>query len=319
MKIPLDFFLRLIEKFLKEQEFDKVIKKLQKYFEAPEDDFSDVLSDLSLQDIISKYVKENKDLKKKLKAKSKKFLEEYKPDDEDEKEEKEEKEEKLSTKKRKRTMSNAKEEEKEKEKDKSSKKKRKRTMSNTKDEMKLEENDEKEEKEEKEEKSNKKRKRTMSSTKDDKEKEKSSTKKRKKNEDKNDEEEEKEIKKEKKDKKDKKKKKEEEEDIDLEKEVQFIPKPKSNSNPNRVPFKRIDDTNIKYQVPENLRDNSYAAFMKQTGDDFGKAANDKLIVTRGKGFRKEKTKFKNKTFHGGMTISTSVRSIPLEDADDSSD
>ena len=58
--------------------------------------------------------------------------------------------------------------------------------------------------------------------------------------------------------------------------------------------------------------------MKQTGDDFGKAANDKLIVTRGKGFRKEKTKFKNKTFHGGMTISTSVRSIPLED-DSSSD
>ena len=166
-------------------------------------------------------------------------------------------------------------------------------------------------------KSNKKRKRTMSSTKDDKEKEKSSAKKRKKTEDKNEEEEEKEIKKEKKEKKEKKdkkkKKKEEEEDIDLEKEVQFIPKPKSNSNPNRVPFKRIDDTNIKYQVPENLRDNSYAAFMKQTGDDFGKAANDKLIVTRGKGFRKEKTKFKNKTFHGGMTISTTVRSIPLED------
>ena len=324
MKIPLDFFLRLIEKFLKEQEFDKVIKKLQKYFEAPEDDFSDVLSDLSLQDIISKYVKENKDLKKKLKAKAKKFLEEYKPDDEDDKEEKEEK---LSTKKRKRTMSNAKEEEKEKEKEKSSTKKRKRTMSSTKDEMKLEENEENEEKgekEEKEEKPNKKRKRTMSSTKDEKEKEKSSAKKRKKTEDKNDEEEEeKEIKKEKKEKKEKKdkkkKKKDEEEDIDLEKEVQFIPKPKSNSNPNRVPFKRIDDTNIKYQVPENLRDNSYAAFMKQTGDDFGKAANDKLIVTRGKGFRKEKTKFKNKTFHGGMTISTSVRSIPLEDADDSSD
>ena len=309
MKIPLDFFLRLIEKFLKEQEFDKVIKKLQKYFEAPEEDFSDILSDISLQEIISKYVKENKDLKKKLKVKAKKFIEEYKQDEEDEKEEKEEK---LSTKKRKRTMSN--EKEKEKEKEKSSTKKRKRTMSSTKDEMKLEEN---EEKEEREEKPNKKRKRTMSSTKDEKEKEKTS-KKRKKTEDKKEEEEEeeKEIKKEK---KDKKKKKEEDEDIDLEKEVKFIPKPKSNNNPNRVPFKRIDDTNIKYQIPENLRDNSYAAFMKQTGDDFGKAANDKLIVTRGKGFRKEKTKFKNKTFHGGMTISTSVRSIPLEDADDSSD
>ena len=118
-------------------------------------------------------------------------------------------------------------------------------------------------------------------------------------------------------KKDKKKKKEqkkdEEEDIDLEKEVKFIPKPKSDSNPNRVPFKRIDDSKLKHEVPEKYRDNSYAAYLKQTGDDFGKAANDKLIVTRGKGFRKEKTKFKNKTFHGGMTISTSVRSIPLED------
>ena len=107
-------------------------------------------------------------------------------------------------------------------------------------------------------------------------------------------------------------------DIDLEKEVKFIPKPKSDSNPDRVPFKRIDDSHTKYQVPKAFRDNSYEAFMKQTGDDFGKAANDKLIVTRGKGFRKEKTKFKNKTFHGGMSISTSVRSIPLED-DSSSD
>ena len=65
-------------------------------------------------------------------------------------------------------------------------------------------------------------------------------------------------------------------------------------------------------MPEKYRDNSYEAYLKQTGDDFGKAANDKLIVTRGKGFRKEKTKFKNKTFLGGVTISTTVRSIPLE-------
>ena len=79
------------------------------------------------------------------------------------------------------------------------------------------------------------------------------------------------------------------------------------------PFKRIDDSKLKYEVPEKYRDNSYAAYLKQTGDNFGKAANDKLIVTRGKGFRKEKTKFKNKTFHGGVTISTTVRSIPLED------
>ena len=304
MKIPLDFFLRLIEKFLSEREFDKVIKKLKKHFETPEEDFSDILSDLSLQDIISKYVKENKELKKKLKAKCKKFLEESKANEEDEKDKNEINEEKVKiiNKKRKRTMSSAKDEEKEEKPN----KKRKRTMSSTK-----EENQKEEEKEE----IKPKRKRTMSSTKEEKEKEKSS-KKRKKTEDKDDEEGEKDVKKNKK----KKKKKDEDEDenIDLEKEVQFVPKPKSNSNPNRIPFKRIDDTQTNYQVPENLRDNSYAAFMKQTGDDFGKAANDKLIVTRGKGFRKEKTKFKNKTFHGGMTISTTVRSIPLED-DSSSD
>ena len=296
MKIPLDFFLRLIEKFLNEHELENVVKKLKKHFETPEEDFSDILSDLSLQDIISKYVKENKELKKKIKSKIKKYMEENKNEDEDENEEK------LTTKKRKRTLSNANEEEI------SSKpeKKRKRTMSST--------------KEEKEEKVEKKRKRTMSNAKEEteeKKEEKKSKKKKKledndneeKPEDKMDEEEEKLKKSKNKD----KKKKEEDEDIDLEKEVKFIPKPKSDNNPNRVPFKRIDDSKLKYEVPEKYRDNSYAAYLKQTGDDFGKAANDKLIVTRGKGFRKEKTKFKNKTFHGGVTISTTVRSIPLED------
>ena len=296
MKIPLDFFLRLIEKFLNEHELENVVKKLKKHFETPEEDFSDILSDLSLQDIISKYVKENKELKKKIKSKIKKYMEENKNEDEDENEEK------LTTKKRKRTLSNANEEEI------SSKpeKKRKRTMSST--------------KEEKEEKVEKKRKRTMSNAKEEteeKKEEKKSKKKKKledsdneeKPEDKKDEEEEKPKKSKNKD----KKKKEEDEDIDLEKEVKFIPKPKSDNNPNRVPFKRIDDSKLKYEVPEKYRDNSYAAYLKQTGDDFGKAANDKLIMTRGKGFRKEKTKFKNKTFHGGMTISTSVRSIKLED------
>ena len=279
MKIPLDFFLRLIEKFLNEHELDNVVKKLKKHFETPEEDFSDILSELSLQDIISKYVKENKELKKKIKSKIKKYMEENKNEDEEEKPQKEEKEEKLIAKKRKRTLSNANEEEPELKPE----KRRKRTMSSAKEEKDI--------KEEKEEKKEKKRKRTMS------------------NVSKEDNEEKKEEKKSKK--KDKKKK--DDDDIDLEKEVKFIPKPKSDNNPNRVPFKRIDDSKLKYEVPEKYRDNSYAAYMEQTGDDFGKAANDKLIVTRGKGFRKEKTKFKNKTFHGGMTISTSVRSIKLED------
>ena len=279
MKIPLDFFLRLIEKFLNEHELDNVVKKLKKHFETPEEDFSDILSELSLQEIISKYVKENKELKKKIKSKIKKYMEENKNESEDEKPPKEEKDEKLTTKKRKRTLSNANEEEPELKHE----KKRKRTMSSTKEEKDI--------KEEKEEKKEKKRKRTLSNV----------------------SKEEHEEKKEEKKSKNKDKKKKDDDDIDLEKEVKFIPKPKSDNNPNRVPFKRIDDSKLNYEVPEKYRDNSYAAYMKQTGDDFGKAANDKLIVTRGKGFRKEKTKFKNKTFHGGMTISTSVRSIKLED------
>ena len=292
MKIPLDFFLRLIEKFLNENELEKVTKKLSKYFETPEEDFSDILSELSLQEIISKYLKENKELRKKIKAKIKKYKEENKIEEENENQEKEIKEEKdiLTTKKRKRTLSNANEDDLSYKKN----KKRKRTLSNA--------------KEEKEEikKSKKNKKEEKNENNDDenniKQKEKD-----------NESEQEEEIKPKKDKKKKKEQKKDEEEDIDLEKEVKFIPKPKSDSNPNRVPFKRIDDSKLKHEVPEKYRDNSYAAYLKQTGDDFGKAANDKLIVTRGKGFRKEKTKFKNKTFHGGMTISTSVRSIPLED------
>ena len=298
MKIPLDFFLRLIEKFLNENELEKVTKKLSKYFETPEEDFSDILSELSLQEIISKYLKENKELKKKIKAKIKKYKEENKIEEENENQEKEIKEEKeekdiLTTKKRKRTLSNANEDDLSYKKN----KKRKRTLSNA-----------KEEKEEiKKSKKNKKEEKKENNEDENNIKQKEKEKKEEKN---NESEQEEEIK----PKKDKKKqKKDEEEDIDLEKEVKFIPKPKSDSNPNRVPFKRIDDSKLKHEVPEKYRDNSYAAYLKQTGDDFGKAANDKLIVTRGKGFRKEKTKFKNKTFHGGMTISTSVRSIPLED------
>ena len=252
MKIPLDFFLRLLENFLDELELSDISKKLKKYYETPEEDYKDILSEINLKTIISNYVKENKDLKKKLKKKVKQ-IEAMENDKEDS-------EEKLTTKKRKRTLSNEKEEK--------EKPKRKRTLSSN-----------------KEEQEKPKRKRTLSNEKEEKTK--------------------------------KKNKKKDDDDIDLEEEVKFIPKPKSNDNPDRIPFKRVDETKTKMQVPEKYRDNSYAAFMKQTGDDFGKAANDKLIVTRGKGFRKEKTKFKNKTFHGGMNISTTIRSTKLED--DSSD
>jgi len=45
-------------------------------------------------------------------------------------------------------------------------------------------------------------------------------------------------------------------------------------------------------------------------------ANQKLKVTKGKDFKKEKTKFKNKTAFGGINISNQVKSISLEDSDE---
>ena len=109
------------------------------------------------------------------------------------------------------------------------------------------------------------------------------------------------------------KKKKEEEDIDFDK-MEFAPRPKASSNPDRVPFQRIkEDSKI---LPPALQDNSYEAYMRKTGDNFGQLANEKLKVTRGKDFKKEKTKFKNKTSAGGMTISETVRSIKLEDDSD---
>ena len=133
-------------------------------------------------------------------------------------------------------------------------------------------------------------------------------KKRTKSEDSDEEEEEKPKKKKKED-----KKKKEEEDIDFDK-MEFAPRPKASSNPDRVPFQRIkEDSKI---LPPALQDNSYEAYMRKTGDNFGQLANEKLKVTRGKDFKKEKTKFKNKTSAGGMTISQTVRSIKLEDDSD---
>ena len=109
------------------------------------------------------------------------------------------------------------------------------------------------------------------------------------------------------------KKKKEEEDIDFDK-MEFAPRPKASSNPDRVPFQRIkEDSKI---LPPALQDNSYEAYMRKTGDNFGQLANEKLKVTRGKDFKKEKTKFKNKTSAGGMTISQTVRSIQLESDSD---
>lgn len=83
----------------------------------------------------------------------------------------------------------------------------------------------------------------------------------------------------------------------------------------KVPFKRISD-DYKNNLTDDLADNSYEAFMRTTGENFGREANEKLRVTKGRDFKKEKTKFKNKTAFGGTSISMAVRSIKLEDDSD---
>jgi len=57
----------------------------------------------------------------------------------------------------------------------------------------------------------------------------------------------------------------------------------------------------KYELPVHLRDNTFEAKEKfgAGGDEYGKIGNEKLKDTRGRDFKKEKTKFKNKNFQGG--------------------
>lgn len=83
---------------------------------------------------------------------------------------------------------------------------------------------------------------------------------------------------------------------------------------NNAPFKRIDES--RYKVTDSrLNNNSYDHFANASGNTFANEANKKLKVTAGKDFRKEKTKFKNKSGFGGVVLSTSVQSIKLYDSD----
>lgn len=86
----------------------------------------------------------------------------------------------------------------------------------------------------------------------------------------------------------------------------------NSNNTDKTPFKRIDNS-LKEILPQTLQDNSYESFMNKTGENYGHQANEKLKFTKGRDFKKEKTKFKNKTAFGGLSISTAVRSIVLDD------
>ena len=50
----------------------------------------------------------------------------------------------------------------------------------------------------------------------------------------------------------------------------------------------------------------------KSGNAYGKEANDKLKIVKGKDFRKEKTKFKNKTTFSSSNITQEVKSIKLD-------
>ena len=66
-----------------------------------------------------------------------------------------------------------------------------------------------------------------------------------------------------------------------------------------APFQRVN-TRILETLPQRLKDNSFdTKFKYGSGDYYGIEGNEKLRDKAGKGFRKEKTKFKNKNFQGG--------------------
>merc|ERR1712004_319578 len=100
---------------------------------------------------------------------------------------------------------------------------------------------------------------------------------------------------------------------DYEPEFKFQMKKPLNPQKNvtNVPFKRIND-NIIDGMDENFIDNTYDGFMAKSGNAYGREANDKLKIVKGKDFKKEKTKFKNKTTFSSNNISTDIKSIKLE-------
>ncbi len=80
--------------------------------------------------------------------------------------------------------------------------------------------------------------------------------------------------------------------------------PKSSGINNR--FRRVISENVEF-TDERLRDMSYAA--KGGAGDWGAKASADLIVTRGKGFTKEKNKKKRGSYRGGEIDANSSHSI----------
>lgn len=84
---------------------------------------------------------------------------------------------------------------------------------------------------------------------------------------------------------------------------------------NNQPFRRIKEEDIEIK-DSKLTNNSWDYYAKLSGNQNATHANEKLKVTAGKDFKKEKTKFKNKSGFGGNIVTTDIKSIKLcEDSD----
>ena len=77
---------------------------------------------------------------------------------------------------------------------------------------------------------------------------------------------------------------------------------------------RIDDS-VADKITHGFHDNTFEAKAKygEEGDNFGNYSNDRLKVTQGKSFRKEKGKMKNKNFHAnGEKITNRINSVRFD-------
>lgn len=76
-------------------------------------------------------------------------------------------------------------------------------------------------------------------------------------------------------------------------------------------FARVN-VNRHNNIDGAFADNTFEAKAKfgEEGDTFGIKVNEKLCVTHGKGFTKEKNKMKNKNFHSaGERITSKINSV----------
>jgi nucleolin len=85
------------------------------------------------------------------------------------------------------------------------------------------------------------------------------------------------------------------------------------ARPQGSPFQRVDASEWLGKLGGIGQDNSYAATFGDGG--YGAKAQQKLGVTRGKGFRAEKTKAKRGSYRGGA-IDGAVNSIKFEEDSD---